>query len=308
MTKHPFRTPSTDGIHTLAGTVYLPDCEPKGAFHVVHGMAEHIGRYDRFLGDMANEGYLCFGYDNLGHGHTARTPDELGYIAPKNGYDLLARDVKKFADAVLAEYAADRPLPYYLMGHSMGSFITRYAVAHYVTPAKYIIMGTGGQNPAADAGLAVIALLQRRHGDRYLSPLVDRLAFGSYNDRFGGGTPEDPSPWLTNDRTEREKYYADPLCGFPFTVSAMGDLIRLNKLTNNKTWYHNFPKDLPVLLISGKDDPVGNYGKGVLQVRDRLKNHGVSADVILYPGARHEILNDRTYTQTKSDILAFLTK
>lgn len=307
MIKQEFKVLSSDGVHTLAGAVYLPEGEPIGFFHIVHGMTEHIGRYDKFMTDMANAGYICFGYDNLGHGNTANDDSELGFIAGKNGHDLLAKDVKLFSDAVKIKYGtADKTLPYFLMGHSMGSFITRFAVGKYVNPDKYIIMGTGGKNPAAGAGLAVIALVKLFCGERHISKLVDNLAFGSYNKRFGKVTDSDPSPWLTRDIEHRKKYYADRFCTFKFTVSAMGDLVRLNKLTNQTKWYRQVPKSLPILLVSGEKDPVGDYGKGVREVADKLQAEGVNAKCILYSDARHEILNDSTYEQVKTDILAFL--
>jgi alpha-beta hydrolase superfamily lysophospholipase len=136
--------PSSDGIHTLSGVVYIPDGEIKGLFQAVHGMTDHIARYDRILSDMANHGWLSFGYDHLGHGQTAIDDSELGFISERNGDDLLAHDVKVFADAVKEEYGDH---PYYLMGHSMGSFVVRMAVKKYTTPNKLIIMGTSGPNP-----------------------------------------------------------------------------------------------------------------------------------------------------------------
>ncbi len=308
MTKSVFKVPSSDGIHTLAGVVYFPEGDPRGFFHIVHGMTEHIGRYDKFMTEMTNAGYICFGYDNLGHGHTVNNESELGYISKKNGHDMLARDVKVYSDAVISKYSNGKDLPYYLMGHSMGSFITRFAIQKYVRPDKYIIMGTGGKNPAAGAGLAVIAIIRSFYGDRHISKLVDKLAFGSYNERFNGGTPQDPSPWLTNDEDVRKKYYSDKYCTFKFTVSAMGDLIRLNKLTNSNEWYNNIPHDLEILLVSGENDPVGNNGKGVIEVCDKLKKQGIDARCIIYSDARHEILNDFTYEQTKEDILQFLNR
>ncbi len=306
MIKCEFKVPSSDGVHTLVGVVYKPEDEAKGFFHIVHGMTEHIGRYDKFMSDLAEAGYICFGYDNLGHGNTASDDGELGFIAKSGGHKLLAKDVKLYSDAAMARFGGGKNLPYYLMGHSMGSFITRYAVTKYVNPDKYIIMGTGGKNPAASAGLAVVAAVKLLCGERHISPLVDKLAFGSYNKRFGGGTAEDPSPWLTNDEKQREKYYADKFCTFKFTVSAMGDLICLTKITNSKKWYEQMPKNMPILLVSGEDDPVGDYGKGVRQVADMLKKHGANADCIIYPSARHEILNDFTYDRVKGDILGFL--
>ncbi len=309
MNKLPYFVPSCDGVHTLAGVLYLPEGTPRGYFHIVHGMTEHIGRYDRIMTELCKDGYICFGYDHLGHGNTARNDAELGYIAKKGGDELLCRDVAAFSDAVRAEYARFYgDLPYYLMGHSMGSFVTRLAVERYVKPDRYIIMGTGGKNPAAGAGLALIAVIKLFCGDRHISPLIDKLAFGSYNKRFGGGSKEDPSPWLTNDEDVRKAYYADRFCSFSFTVSAMGDLIRLMKRSNRAAWYKNLSKELPVLLLSGEDDPVGNYGKGVRQVHAALLAQGLSADCILYEGARHEILNDNTYERVKADILAFLQK
>ncbi len=300
-----FRVPSVDGVHTLAGVVYQPSGEIRGFFHVVHGMTEHIGRYDRLMTEMAERGYLTFGYDHLGHGNTARDESELGFIASEGGENLLAQDVKIFSDAVFSAYRRTDEQPYYLLGHSMGSFVTRLAVEKYVKPDRYIIMGTGGKNAAAGAGLALIAVLKLFFGERHISPLMEKLAFGSYNKRFGGGTAEDPSPWLTRDEEERRKYYADPFCTFKFTLSAMGNLIRLMRDANRNAWYHNMPH-IPILVVSGKEDPVGNYGQGVRSVCDALERQGHMVRCVLYPGARHEILNDTTYPQVKADILAFI--
>ena len=299
-----FKVLSSDGIHNLAGVVYEPECEAKGYFHIVHGMTEHIGRYDRFMRDMAEQGYICFGYDHLGHGYTVADDSELGYIAEKDGWDLLCRDVKVFSDAVVFEYGNDKP--YILMGHSMGSFVVRVATEKYATPDKLIIMGTAGPNPAAGAGLALISVIKVFKGDRHFSKFIDKLSFGSYNDRFGGGSESDPKPWLTNDASIREKYYADKFCTFNFSVSAMGDLIRLIKECNRADWYKNISKSMPVLLVSGADDPVGNYGKGVQTVADGLKEQGIDTKCIIYPDARHEILNDFTYEQVKTDITDFI--
>ncbi len=306
--KRDFKVLSSDGVHTLSGVVYTPIGEVRGFFHVVHGMTEHIARYDRFMREMSEQGYICFGYDHLGHGNTVLNEGELGYIAAKNGHELLCKDVKVFADAVMTEYGRDKKLPYYLMGHSMGSFITRLAAEKYIKPDKYICMGTGGKNPAAGMGLALLKVIKKIKGDRHVSKLIYKLAFGSYNKRFGGGTEDDPSPWLTADGEQRKKYYADRFCTFKFTVSAMGDLITLMKSSNRAEWYKNISKDMPILLVSGKDDPVGNYGKGVEQVCSDLTSHGCDASFILYHGARHEILNDFTYEQVKADILEFLDK
>lgn len=304
-TKREFMAPSCDGIHTLAGMLYIPDGEVKGFFHIVHGMTEHIGRYDRFMGALAENGYICFGYDHLGHGNTVNDKSELGFIAHKNGYDLLCRDVKVYSDAVRAEFDRENKLPYYLMGHSMGSFVVRLATEKYACPDKLIIMGTGGANPAAGAGLALISLIKLFKGEKHISAFVDNIAFGNYNSRFKDEVDADSKSWLTTDKKVREKYINDDFCTFKFTVSAMGDLMRLLKNCNRGAWFKSLP-NIPLLLVSGEDDPVGNYGKGVLDVEAKLKKHSHNVKCHLYKGARHEILNDFCYEQVKNDILSFI--
>ena len=192
------------------------------------------------------------------------------------------------------------------MGHSMGSFIVRVAAKSYVKPDRLIVMGTGGANPAANVALALISVIKFFRGEKHFSPLLDTLAFGSYNKRFGGGSKEDPKPWLTNDKTVRERYYADKFCTFNFSVSAMGDLIHLVKYSNQKSFYEKLDSSVSVLLVSGEEDPVGNYGKGVKEVERKLIAKGKSVKTVLYKGARHEILNDFTYDEVKRDILDFI--
>lgn len=303
-TKREFTALSCDGVHNLSGVVYLPDGERRGFFHIVHGMTEHIGRYDRIMSVLAEAGYVCFGYDNLGHGKTVNGKSELGFIASKNGWDKLCRDVKIFSDAVRAEFDGGNDLPYYLMGHSMGSFIVRLAAEKYAHPDKLIVMGTGGANPAAGAGLAIISLIKLFKGERYISKFIDDLAFGSYNSKFK--SEGNSKSWLSTDLETRNKYVSDEYCTFKFTVSAMGDLMRLLKYSNRAAWFKKLPR-IPVLLVAGEDDPVGNYGKGVLWVESRLKKQGHSVRCVLYKGGRHEILNDFTYEAVKKDIIDFIS-
>lgn len=302
--KEKFYVRSCDGEHDLAGMVFLPEGKARGLFHVVHGMTEHIARYERFMMDMASAGYICFGYDHLGHGHTARDESELGYIAKEDGWKLLVCDVPNFAAAVREKYA-DANTPYYLLGHSMGSFIVRLVAIGGTKIDKLIVMGTGDLNPAADAGLALIGVIKAIKGDRHFSKFIDKMAFGSYNSRFKAEIEHAPSPWLTTDFEIRKRYAADPFCRFKFKVGAMGDLIRLMKYSNTSGWYKRFPTDVPVLLVSGRDDAVGNYGKGIENVCRKLKGVGANVTCILYDGARHEILNDFTHDTVTSDILAF---
>ncbi len=291
--------PSTDGVHSLRGKVYVPEGDIKGYLQIAHGMTEHIGRYDRFMRDMAAEGYVVFGYDHLGHGLTAGE-GEHGFIASKEGHLLLCRDVTQFAREVVGAYG---DAPYYLMGHSMGSFIVRLAVTMDAKPDGLIVMGTGGKNPAADIGLKLIGIISKIFGEKHISRLMDKIAFGSYNKRFPG---EDEKAWLSSNALVREKYMADPYCRFKFTISAMGDLVTLNKNSNLQRAFDETPRDLPVLLISGEEDPVGDYGRGVIEVLENYKAAGIKAEAVLFNGGRHEILNDHTYEHVLGIILDFL--
>lgn len=302
--KKSFYVLSSDKIHTLSGVVYLPDGEIKGLFQLVHGMTEHIERYDRFLTDMAENGWISFGYDHLGHGKTVNDDSELGYIAKKRGWEFLAKDVKVYSDAVRKKFG-NIDMPFCLMGHSMGSFVVRLAAQKFVSPQHLIVMGTGGPNPAAGVGLALIEIIKLFKGDKHYSKLIDGIAFGAYNKNFDGDISNDPKLWLTNDEEVRKAYYADKYCTFNFTVSAMGDLIKLIKYANSAKWFREISDSLPILLISGKNDPVGNYGKGVKEVESKLKKQRKNVSCKLYNDARHEILNDFTYQSVCDDIIKF---
>ncbi len=296
------RIPSTDGIHELYTRVYVPEGEIKAIFHTVHGMTEHIGRYDAFLREMAESGYLTFAYDNLGHGRTAKDDSELGFIAHESGYKYLAEDVFHSAQIIKAEYGED--LPYYLMGHSMGSFIVRYAVElHPTLPDKLIVMGTGGPNPATGAGIAMVNLIKAFKGEKAKSPFIQKMAFGSYNKGFENSTGD----WLSKDPEVRRIYDQDKFCNYLFSLSAYKDLLILNKITNLDGWFKAMPKALPILLISGAEDPVGNHGKGVKVVFDKLKAQGANVQMKLYRDCRHEILNDTSREETIADIKKFLS-
>ncbi len=294
--------PSSDGVHILKGKVYFPEGEIKGYLHIVHGMTEHIGRYHDLMKKMASRGYLVFGFDNLGHGRTANYKSELGFIAHKKGYEILTRDVEKFSSQIFKEYGE---YPYYLMGHSMGSFIVRVAMTTTVRPDKVILSGTSGKNHLAGLGILLVKILKIFKGDKHVSKFLDKLVFGSYNKKFKKENHK--RSFITSDEKLRKKYDNDELYNFRFGLSAMQDLITLNKKANSNKFYKMVDETCSVLIISGKDDPVGKFGKGVKQVHKKLLKNKIDARLNLYDG-RHEIFSEpKVKEKVISDITEFLT-
>ena len=292
---------STDNIHTLRGKIFIPNGEIKGLFHLVHGMTEYIDRYDHLFSFLAENGFVAFGYDHLGHGKTAENEDELGFIAHKDGWKYLVNDVVTFTRAVKKIYP---DTPTVLMGHSMGSFIARLVAESYVAEYdKFIFCGTSGPNPASSAGLLLVKIIKAFKGEKHKSNLIQNIAFGGYNKDFDGDTPYE---WLTTDREVINKYAADKYCTFRFTVSAMGDLMNLLSKCNRGAWFESLDGTKPILLIAGDKDPVGNYGKGVKAVYEKLIKNGKKCDIKLYENCRHEIHNDICKDEMFSDILKFI--
>ncbi|MBQ7983141.1 MAG: alpha/beta fold hydrolase, partial [Clostridia bacterium] len=227
---------------------------------------------------------------------------DLGYLPRKTGAQTLIRDVIADAARMRAAYPG---LPLILLGHSMGSFIARLAVTQAdFTCEMLILSGTGGRNALAGAGMALQTLLCTLRGERAYSAFIENLMFGTYNNRFEKRTAFD---WLSTDTDAVDAYLADPLSGFPFTVSALYVLTALTKNANSAETFRKTPKTLPILLLSGEDDPVGDYGRGVRQTAGAYRNAGVrNVSLTLYPGARHELLNEPIRTRVTDDLLAWI--
>lgn len=292
------RIPSADGVHQLFCRVYQPDGEIKGLFHVVHGMNEHIDRYVTFLREMTEHGYLCYAFDNLGHGRTVNDDSELGFLVD---WRFMVDDVQNVSKQMKREYGDG--LPCFLLGHSMGSFIARCASDPKIWN-KVIYMGTGGPNPASKPGLALIKLRIRQEGQHAVSPEIEKMAFGSYRKHFEDES--DPIAWLSTQTEVRDAYRQDKYCTFSFTLNGYYNLIKLQSLSNSKTWFKHISDELPIFLVSGTDDPVGNYGKGVTAVYKQLNRCGKNVKMKLYEGYRHEILNDVCHDEVVQDILDFI--
>lgn len=292
---------SADGETTVHAYVWAPEA-PRAVVQLSHGMCEYVTRYRAWAERFAAAGFVFCGNDHLGHGNTAGGEENLGFTARRGGDALLVEDLHTLTAQMRAEYP---DLPIFLYGHSMGSFAARAYLARYGSElAGALISGTGGpDNPTGLAKWLVHAGAALR-GDRYRSKFIQKLAFGAYNKRFK--EENDPLSWLTRDKSVRDAYRADPWCTFPFTAAGYDTLFSLLGGVSRRDWAEKVPKTLPVLLFSGEEDPVGNYGKGVRAVYERLKAAGVNATLKLYAGGRHEMHNEINRDEVFADLLAFL--
>lgn len=302
--------PSSDGAHTVHACVWKPAGEPVAILQIIHGMEEYAARYARFAEKAAERGFLVCAEDHLGHGETATMPDggqELGHF-PRGGETYILKDIAQLTDRA-ERYAPDAP--YFLLGHSMGSFFCRaYLSRSGGKFAGAVIMGTGYKNKATlFFARCITGLIRALKGAKHKSALLKKLAFGSYSKRFAPATDEGCAglEWLSADSENARAYNADPLCGFGFTCGGFAGLFRIIRLACDKRAFADTDKNTPLLLIAGEDDPVGDYGKAVRKVACAYKQAGVKdVRLKLFPGARHEILNDTCAQEAEAEIFSFL--
>ena len=282
--------PSYDGVTDAAYYVFTPKhTEPKAVIQLSHGMCEYMLRYEPLARALCKKGYIFCGNDHLGHGYTAETEEDLGFTAVGGGSAILVKDVHRLTNIMKSAYP---DLPVVLIGHSMGSFIARLYIEHYADDiSAAIIVGTGGPEAPAALGKKLSQIIINKYGENTRSELLDKLAFGSYNKKFKKETV--PHAWLTRDEAVRERYHEDKLCNYKFTARGFYDLFDMLAAVSRKSWATKIKTDLPILIMSGDKDPVGNYGKGVKKVYERLADAGV-ADVTLrlYVDGRHELFNE----------------
>ncbi len=296
--------PSADGKSTVSAQIFAPKSgEVRGVVQLSHGMVDHVGRYRLLAEYLTSHGFVFAGNDHLGHGKTAGSPEDFGYFAERDGVLSVLRDLHTMNKRLRADYHG---VPLVLFGHSMGSFLSRlYVERHPHSVSGHIIHGTGGPNPLLPFGKLLVGWKRFLRGDRYRSKTIANLAFSGYNSHFDKS--EGRNAWLSRDGSMVNGRDDDEMTSFTFTVSAYGDLFKMVSESNGKAWFANYPKELPTLIMSGSEDPVGDYGKGPSYVYKQLMVSGVgSVSLKLYEGARHELFNETNREEVFADIVEWL--
>ena len=294
---------SSDGENLIRTFIWEnPELTPIGIVQLTHGMAEHIARYDDFARFLASNGFVVCGNDHLGHGKSIKERAQIGYMGEENGDKRLVDDMH-----ILTKIMKKRnpDIPYFLFGHSMGSFCTRVYASHFGFELDGIILcGTGDLPSIINAAVDGIDMLVAKYGTtRRIDGVGDIMnkGFSMMSDDKGN-----PLAWLSENADNRLAYSNDELCGFTYTLAGYRDIYNLMREACDELWAYRLPETLKVMVISGAKDPVGMNGKGVLAVADQLAAAGFDPTTILYPGMRHEILNETEKEVVYNDVLKFL--
>ena len=283
---------SCNGSDRIYYYEYIPEREPIGVLQIAHGMCEYLERYQPMIEFFLEKGLIVVGNDHLGHGRTA-SPDlsdraKLGYMG-ENGWKHMVEDVHRLVRFMHKKYPE---IPYYLLGHSMGSFIARAYIAKYGEELDGVILsGTSGSMPITGEALRYVRSLKKKHGGSYRSEKVNKIMFGVYNLRIKN--PANGYAWLSRDPSVGEKFLQDPYSAYTFTLDGFENLLSMLEYISTRECFLNADPHIPMLIVSGDKDPVGNYGSGVRQVARRYqKVEWPDLTLKLYPGMRHELMNE----------------
>ncbi|WNR42217.1 alpha/beta fold hydrolase [Paenibacillus roseipurpureus] len=295
---------SQDHPHYVYEWLPSDGTDVKGVVQIAHGMAETAARYERLAEVLTKRGYAVYAQDHLGHGLTAGSQDALGKFG-KDCFHAMAANMGGITQHLRKRYPSDIPL--FVLGHSMGSFLTQYYMGTYLKEHRDDVQGillsgsNGKQGAALVAGIFVATLEAALRGDHYRSVLLTALTFGSYNTSFKPNRTA--FDWLSRDEREVDAYIEDPACGVVFTSGFYRDFFKGLKEIHTPAYLQQIPKDVPIYIFSGEEDPVGERGEGVRRLIKAYERLGIK-DVIykLYPGGRHEMLNEINRDEVMADV------
>ncbi len=300
-----FYFPSKDGNTEIHSIEWKPQGSPKAVLQISHGMMEYVARYDAFAQYLCDRGWYVVGNDHLGHGKSVQSASEYGFFNEKYGNVCVLGDMHTLRQRTAKKYP---DVPYFMLGHSMGSSLMRQYIQMYGNGlAGVILMGTVADHAKASLvfGKRLCRLMAVCRGWHYRSRLVDGLALGPFNKKFRPARTQ--ADWVTSDHEMLERYASDPLCSFRFTVNAYYSMFQGMLTTQKKESVYMIPKTLPILFASGADDPVGDFGKGVRKIYEQYRSAGIQDVTLrLYTGDRHELLNETDRQQVYVDLYEWL--
>ena len=301
------RFPSADGRSTIRALVWWPalaaGTRARGVVQVIHGMAEHVERYDALARLFASRGFVVCGDDHAGHGASC-DPDGYGCLPARGGAEALVADEHTLRRLVTERMGSDAP--YLLLGHSLGSYIARvYLAEHGEGLAGVILSGTGTLPVAVSwAGHALARLICAVRGEKYRSKLLDGMGVGGYARAVPGPTG---CEWLSHNEKNVATYVADPRCGFMFSAGGYAAVTKLTARACSLAWARRAPHDVPLLFVSGAEDPVGDNGRGVRAAAELARRAGQRhVDMRIYEGMRHEIFNEDDGGRVMADVLSWV--
>jgi alpha-beta hydrolase superfamily lysophospholipase len=280
---------------------------PKAIIQIVHGMSEWVGRYDYFANKLVSEGYVVYGHDHSGHGNSAKSIKNLGYISDNNRFYTMLEDIKTLNDIIKNE---NKDIPVVLFGHSMGSFLSQRYFQEYGDSIDALILSGSNGKPKSFTKLGLLVckfeLLLKGKGNR--SKVMDKLSFGGFNSSVKD--PNTDFDWLCGSLNEVNKYIEDEFCGFIYPtefyydlISGLWDIHKSENLDKIKKF------NIPIFIFAGDRDPVGYLGKGIINLYNTYEEIGVKdLEYKLYKEGRHEMLNEANKDEVISDLLAWLKK
>lgn len=290
-----------DGYQTRLFYYETSQEEVKGCILLLHGMAEHHGRYLNFISTLTKEGFDVYIYDHRGHGTDKKLTD-LGFIAKKNGASLLVEDA-----VTVCRYIKENGRSKYLavFGHSMGSMILRCLLAKCDVPDCAVISSTTMPSVAySRAGACLAALVRTFSGPQKSSAFLHKAMFGGKE--FTSLCTRTTYDWLTRNNTIVGKYIDDPYCGFLCSTSFYHNIAQLAARAAQKKTISKTRKDLPLLLLAGDKDPVSGYATQIYKLHRKYLSCGCAAELKIYPECRHELLNELNAPEVYADIIAYL--
>lgn len=299
-----FTFDSSDGIKINTYKWFIENSQPKGIIQISHGMAETVMRYDYFANYLAKNGYVVYGNDHRGHGGSVKDLSDLGYLGGEGGFERLIEDISILTDLIKKE---NPNLPIILFAHSMGSFASQRYIMDYKDKIQGLILSgsNGNQGTVLKLGRFIAGMEMRLRGDRAKSELLNKMSFGSYNNNFKPTRTE--FDWLSRDDKEVDKYIDDTYCGSVFTTSFYREFFGTLMYIEDEKNLLKIPRKLPIFIISGDKDPVGNFGIGIENLYNRYKKAGVeNVEYKLYPGARHELLNETNREEVMVDVVNWI--